>query len=154
MRVVNNTNALYLRDSTVYDSNTRMVTIHGTHNATVERVVGFECFGHAFYLEDGAEIFNRIAWNVAAFAKSGFVSNGGPNGYSHNPRNNSGIFAHPGDKFFRYPVFSGPTVLADAISLGWLSDYLNPTLFWIRNGYNYVLNNVAVGAEFSGVCYW
>lgn len=36
----------------------------------------------------------------------------------------------------------------------WQSDYLTPTLFWIRNPYNYIENNLAVGAELSGVAYW
>ena len=44
--------------------------------------------------------------------------------------------------------------LGQVVSLGWLSDYVTPTLFWIRNNYNLILNNHAVGTEFSGVCYW
>jgi hypothetical protein len=40
MRKVNGSNAVYLRDSSVFDSNTRFVTVHGTHSAVIERNVG------------------------------------------------------------------------------------------------------------------
>ncbi len=136
MRKTNSSNSMFLRDSTVFDSNTRMVTVHGTHSTVIERVAGVECFGHAFYLEDGSEILNRFAWNLAAFAKSGFT-NDATSGYKHNPRNVSGIFSHPGQSVFSYPFGSAyNTVLGDAVARGWLSDYLTPTLFWIRNAYN------------------
>ncbi len=44
----------YFRHSTIYDSNTRFVAIHGTHGVDVSGNVAFKCFGHGFYIEDGS----------------------------------------------------------------------------------------------------
>lgn len=90
-----------VEDSVVFDSNTRFIVLHGTHNVTITRSVGFQCFGHGVFLEDGSEIYNRITWNVMAHAKSGFRNR--PNGYFHNPRGIAGIFSHPGNPTFNYP---------------------------------------------------
>lgn len=44
----------------------RGLTIHGTNGVTVERNAIFHTFGHAFFLEDGAETGNTFTGNIAA----------------------------------------------------------------------------------------
>ena len=48
MRKTSGSSTIYLRDSTVYDSNTRFVTVHGTHSAVVERVWDSNALDTAF----------------------------------------------------------------------------------------------------------
>ena len=43
----------------IHDSYSRFVTIHGTHEAIVKDVVGYNCNGHGFFLEDGYETENK-----------------------------------------------------------------------------------------------
>ena len=43
----------------IHDSYSRFVTVHGTHEATVKDVVGYNCNGHGFFLEDGYETENK-----------------------------------------------------------------------------------------------
>ena len=38
---------------------TRWITLHATHNVTLQRNVGWKSIGHGFYLEDGTEITIR-----------------------------------------------------------------------------------------------
>ena len=44
----------FLKDSSVWDSMTRFVTVHGTHDVTLARNVGYLSVGHGYYLEDGS----------------------------------------------------------------------------------------------------
>ena len=43
----------------IHDSYSRFVTVHGTHEAIVKDVVGYNCNGHGFFLEDGYETENK-----------------------------------------------------------------------------------------------
>ena len=43
----------------IHDSYSRFVTVHGTHEAIVKDVVGYNCHGHGFFLEDGYETENK-----------------------------------------------------------------------------------------------
>jgi hypothetical protein len=113
-------------------------------------------------LEDGSEILNRIENNVFAFAKSGFTNktleDGSFSNYAFNKREVSGIFCHPGPDVFPYPEcgYSTNNTYAQCAPLSrqWNSDCVTPTLFWIRNPYNYINYNYAVGTEWSGAAYW
>jgi hypothetical protein len=51
----------------VHSSNWRCVTIHGTNGVYVYGNVGFNIFGHCYYLEDGVEENNVLERNLAAF---------------------------------------------------------------------------------------
>ena len=44
-------------------------TIHSTHNALLEENTVFESIGHSYYLEDGAEVGNRLVRNLAINAR-------------------------------------------------------------------------------------
>lgn len=74
----------FVQDSSVYDSNTRFITIHGTSGVSLLRNVMNQCFGHGVFLEDGVEVLNKIQWNLASHTKAGFKNT--VNAYQHNPR--------------------------------------------------------------------
>lgn len=78
----------FVRDCSVFDSNTRFVSIHGTHSVDVSRNVFFRSFGHGVYLEDGSEINNTIAHNLVVHARSARYD------AVSNPRGVVGIFAN------------------------------------------------------------
>ncbi len=54
----------YFVDSSVHHNYSRCVTVHGTHNVRVAGVVGYETFGHCFFLEDAVETGNTFEGNL------------------------------------------------------------------------------------------
>lgn len=123
-------------DSSVHDSMTRWVTVHGSHGVLVQRNVGYKSIGHGFYLEDGSEINNRFYSNIGILAR-GAVDN------PQNPRKVPGILAAP------YPSFDSAQ---EEVPIH--SDVDHPSIFWITNGWNEFVYNMAAGAGTCGVCYW
>jgi hypothetical protein len=55
----------------IWDSNNRWVTIHGTDYLVVRDNVGYKSIGHGFFLEDGTEVYNVLDHNLAVGAKRG-----------------------------------------------------------------------------------
>jgi hypothetical protein len=55
----------FVRDSAIWGSENRGVTIHGTCGVTVSNVFAVDIKGHAFFLEDGSEMHNTITGCVA-----------------------------------------------------------------------------------------
>lgn len=55
----------------VWDSQNRWVTIHGTDHLVVRDNVGYKSVGHGFFLEDGTETYNVIDRNLAVGAARG-----------------------------------------------------------------------------------
>ena len=60
----------FVRDSSINESMTRWITLHATHNVTLQRNVGWKSIGHGFYLEDGTEINNNLYSNIGIFARA------------------------------------------------------------------------------------
>ena len=56
----------YFRDSSVYRSFYRCVSVHGTNFLNVKENVAFDVTGYCYYLEDGVEHHNTISFNLAA----------------------------------------------------------------------------------------
>jgi cell surface hyaluronidase len=54
----------YIRNSSIYDSYNRCVTVHGTDNTTVSNNVCYNHLGHGYFLEDGNEQGNVIKGNL------------------------------------------------------------------------------------------
>jgi cell surface hyaluronidase len=54
----------YVRNSSIYNSFNRCVTIHGSNGVKVQNNVTYKIPGHCFFLEDGAEIDNVIENNL------------------------------------------------------------------------------------------
>ena len=57
----------------IHDSFSRFVTIHGTHEATVENVVGYNRIGHGFFIEDGYETQNKLIGILGIHIKNGTI---------------------------------------------------------------------------------
>src|SRR4029450_12166034 len=53
-----------MKDTGCWDSMTRFAVIHGSHDVTLSRNVGFASIGHGYYLEDASEIENRLCHNL------------------------------------------------------------------------------------------
>jgi cell migration-inducing and hyaluronan-binding protein len=60
----------YLRNSTVWKSFNRCVTIHGTNKATLRDNVCYDHIGHGFFQEDGAETGNVLERNLGLVSRA------------------------------------------------------------------------------------
>ena len=54
----------YVKGVSVHHSNSRLVTLHGVRFISVTNSVGFEIFGHNFFIEDGSETKNTLEFNL------------------------------------------------------------------------------------------
>ncbi|HML94771.1 MAG TPA: pentapeptide repeat-containing protein [Thermodesulfobacteriota bacterium] len=124
----------FVKDSSVWDSMTRFMTIHASQGILLARNVGFMSIGHGYYLEDGTEINNKLYSNIGIFARAALDN-------AQNPRKVPGILAYTATK-------------ADTTSVPYHSDYAQPAVFWIMNGWNDFEYNMAAGANACGICYW
>ncbi len=57
--------------TSIWDSDNRWVTIHGTNKLVVRDCVGYRSIGHGFFLEDGTEVDNILDGNLAVQACQG-----------------------------------------------------------------------------------
>ena len=125
----------FVKDSSIHDSMTRWIVLHGTQDVVLARNVGYKSIGHGYYLEDATEINNQLIGNIGILARAA-VDN------AQNPRKVPGILA-------------APDLIATAQeAVPYRSDYDHPTVFWITNGWNDFQYNMAAGATACGVCYW
>ncbi len=51
--------------ASIWDSDNRWLTIHGTNYLVVRDCVGYKSVGHGFFLEDGTEVYNVLDRNLA-----------------------------------------------------------------------------------------
>lgn len=127
----------FVRDSSIWDSNTRFITIHGSHGIELSRNVGYLSMGHAYYLEDGSEINNVLCQNLGITARAAFMD------YFNGTASDS-----PEHRYIP-PILNA---MNDGSVQG--SDAAYPTMFWMMNTYNEFVGNQAVGVQGFGVCYW
>ena len=108
----------YVRFSSIHRSFYRCVSVHGTSHALVSENVAYDAIGHCYYLEDGVEEHNTLAYNLAAHVH--FIGA---------PARASGQHCEDVDESddLRLP--------ADVAAAG----------FYITNGRNYVVGNAASG---------
>ena len=59
----------YIKNSAIYDTYSRCVTIHGTDNLLVENNVTYNTVGHCFFMEDGIETGNQVVRNLGIQTK-------------------------------------------------------------------------------------
>jgi G8 domain len=57
--------------NSIWDSDNRWLTIHGTDYLVARDNVGYRGIGHGFFLEDGTEVYNVLDRNLAVGAKAG-----------------------------------------------------------------------------------
>lgn len=122
----------FVKDCSIHDSMTRWITLHATQGVTLARNVGYLSVGHGFYLEDGTEIDNKLYSNIGIFARAAIAND-------QNPRSVPGILA------------GGSPAVSD---FPYNSDFSQPTVFWLMNGWNDFQYNMAAGAGACGACYW
>jgi cell migration-inducing and hyaluronan-binding protein len=121
----------YIQNSSIHDTYSRCVTVHGTNNVRVENNVTFNTVGHCFFLEDAVETGNQFIRNLAMLTKCH------PDGRACVPTN-----LGPGG------TTSGPAGQS-------AKDVLIPSdntasAFWITNPDNIYRDNVAAGSEQTG----
>jgi hypothetical protein len=61
----------YVIGASIWDSQNRWLTIHGTNYLVARDNVGYRSLGHGFFLEDGTEIYNVLDRNLAIAAREG-----------------------------------------------------------------------------------
>ncbi|MEL1250796.1 G8 domain-containing protein [Aurantiacibacter gilvus] len=124
----------YIQNSSIHDTYSRCVTVHGTNNARVENNVTFNTVGHCFFLEDGVETGNQFIRNLGIQTK-----------------------CHP--TLPCDPTNLGPdgSVLASQFgSTGQQSEHIllpsdnTASTFWITNPDNVYRDNVAAGSDQIG----
>ncbi len=137
--------AAYVKDSSIWDSMTRWIVLHGTQGVLLARNVGYKSIGHGYYLEDGTETGNELYSNLGAFAR-GAVAN------AQNPRRVPGILSANDPKCTDGSL--GANCPTGYDNFPFYSDSNHPAVFWIMNGMNDFEYNFAAGAGTCGACYW
>ena len=125
----------YIQNSSIHDTYSRCVTVHGTNNVRVENNVTYNTVGHCFFLEDAVEHGNQFIHNLAMVTK-----------------------CHPDGKPC-VPTNLGPAGSGGGFGSGAAGqaakDVLLPSdntasMFWITNPDNTFRDNVAAGSEEVG----
>jgi cell migration-inducing and hyaluronan-binding protein len=125
----------YIQNSSIHDTYSRCVTVHGTNNVRVENNVTYNTVGHCFFLEDAVETGNQFVHNLGMMTKCH------PDSKPCVPTN-LGPFGPGGGKNFDTAGQSAKDVLIP-------SDNTAST-FWITNPDNIYRDNVAAGSEATG----
>ena len=133
----------FIKDSSINESMTRWIVLHSTQGVLVQRNVGYKSIGHGFYLESGPETDNKFYSNLGIFARAAIDN-------PQNPRKIPGILAAD---------MQGLNDKNQAINLPneafpYRSDYDHPAVFWMSNGWNDFIGNMAAGAGACGTAYW
>ncbi len=125
----------YIENSSIHDSYSRCVTVHGTNNVRVENNVAFNTVGHCYFLEDAVETGNQFIHNLGMMTKCH------PDGKPCVPTNLGPIGSE------NKPVFDPAGQSAKDILIP--SDNTAST-FWFTNPDNIFRDNVAAGSEATG----
>ena len=59
----------YVKNSSIHDTYSRCVTVHGTNNLKIENNVTFNTVGHCYFLEDAVETGNQFVRNLGIQTK-------------------------------------------------------------------------------------
>ena len=145
----------YIKDSSINESMTRWIVLHSTQGVTLARNVGYKSIGHGFYLEDGTETDNKFHSNIGIFARAAIATVDAGDNFKvvanpQNPRMVPGILSDNQDP--KDPKFATPNVANPGFP--YRSDVEYPTVFWITNGWNDFIGNMAAGAGTCGAAYW
>jgi cell migration-inducing and hyaluronan-binding protein len=127
--IVGDAKGQYFENSSIHDTYSRCLTVHGTNDVLVENNVTYNNVGHCFFLEDAVEHGNQFIHNLAILTK-----------------------CHPDGK----PCEPTDLTLAHQSPAGQnANDILIPSdntasSFWITNPDNTYRDNVAAGSEAIG----
>ena len=125
----------YIENSSIHDTYSRCVTVHGTNDVRVENNVTYNNVGHCFFLEDAVEHGNRFIHNLAILTKCH------PDGKPCEPTN-LGPFGAQGGKNFNLAGQDAKDILIPSDNTA--------SSFWITNPDNTYIDNVAAGSEATG----
>jgi G8 domain len=125
----------YIENSSIHDTYSRCVTVHGTNDVRVENNVAFNTVGHCYFLEDAVETGNQFIHNLGMETKCH------PDGKPCVPTN-LGPFGSEGTPRSGTAGQAAKDVLIP-------SDNTAST-FWITNPDNIYRDNVAAGSEQTG----
>ena len=67
--MANDVSGQYIRDASIWKTNNRCLTIHGTDNAVAQRNVCYDHLGHGYFLEDGSESGNTLEHNLGLVSR-------------------------------------------------------------------------------------
>jgi cell migration-inducing and hyaluronan-binding protein len=125
--------------NSINESMTRWIVLHSTSHVSVNDNIGYKSIGHGFYLEDATETGNVFANNLGIFARAAIDND-------QNPRKIAGILSdNQSPKSFRPPDLPNN-------GFPYRSDSEYPSVFWITNGWNSFVGNMAAGAGTCGAC--
>jgi len=136
--IIGDAKGQYIQNSSIHDTYSRCVTVHGTNEVRVENNVTYNTVGHCYFLEDAVETGNQFIHNLGILTK-----------------------CHPDGKPC-VPTNLGPAGtsggLASATAGQNAKDVLLPSdntasMFWITNPDNIFRDNVAAGSEEVGFWY-
>jgi len=119
--VVDEGQGQYLRSSSICESYNRAITVHGSNYVEVEDNVCFNVMGHAVFLEDGVERFNKFRRNLICWTRR----------------------PDPGDEMLEHDLSHNG---ADDDE----PQNRSPAAFWISHPNNEFVGNVAVEGEGTG----
>jgi cell migration-inducing and hyaluronan-binding protein len=125
----------YIENSSIHDTYSRCVTIHGTNDVRVQNNVTYNTVGHCFFLEDAVETGNQFIHNLGMMTKCH------PDGKPCVPTNLAPFKTADGKNF----NLAGQ----DAKDILIPSDN-TASSFWITNPGNIYRDNVAAGSESTG----
>src|SRR3569833_2900071 len=125
----------YLQDSSIHDTYSRCVTVHGSDNVRVENNVPYNSVGHCFFLEDAVEHGNQFIHNLAILTKCH------PDGKPCVPTD-LGPFKTNDGKNFNLAGQDAKDILIPSDNTA--------SSFWITNPDNIYRANVAAGSEATG----
>jgi len=125
----------YIQNSSIRDTYSRCVTVHGTNDVRVENNVTYNTVGHCFFLEDAVETGNQFIHNLGILTKCH------PDGKPCVPTN-LGPFVTEGGKNFDLAGQSAKDILIPSDNTA--------SMFWITNPDNIYRDNVAAGSEATG----
>jgi cell migration-inducing and hyaluronan-binding protein len=119
----------YIENSSIHDTYSRCVTVHGTNNLRIQNNVTYNTVGHCYFMEDAVETGNQFIHNLGMLTK-----------------------CHPDGK----PCVPTNLTVAHQSTEGQKAkDILIPSdntasTFWITNPDNIYRDNVAAGSEAIG----
>jgi hypothetical protein len=126
----------YIENSSIHDTYSRCVTVHGTNNLRVQNNVTYNTVGHCYFMEDAVEHGNQFIHNLAMMTKCH------PDGKPCVPTNLGPFGPAPGSQNFNLAGQDAKDILLPSDNTA--------SSFWITNPDNVYRDNVAAGSEATG----
>jgi cell migration-inducing and hyaluronan-binding protein len=121
----------YIENSSIHDTYSRCVTVHGTNNLRIQNNVTYNTVGHCYFMEDAVEHGNQFIHNLGMMTKC-------------HPDGKPCVSTNLG------PAGSGPRPNGQTAKDILLPSDNTASTFWITNPDNIYKDNVAAGSEAIG----